>query len=135
MDLMEQIQSGMFDDIINATIQERDEKMAMAGSPDFLDWLYDSVSKQGTISDENIDELNSKDRENIKLLQYLKSYLIEYYGAKTKDKNDDYGFACDSLTFGYRRKCFKLTTITGDTTITEVTMLDRKPKDCINIDY
>lgn len=134
MDLLAQIRSGAFDDIINSTIMERDEKLAKAGSPEFLDWLYDRTSELTTISDENIDGFNKKDKENIALLPYLKSYLMEYYDINAKDKDDNYGFSCNSLTFGYRHKYFKLTTIIGETTVTEVTMLDRKPKNCVSID-
>lgn len=134
MDLMQQIQSGMFDDIINSTVKERDEKLAKAGSPEFLDWLYDTVLKSRMVSDEDINSLNEKDKENVALLQYLKSYLIEYYDAKLHNKSDDYGFSYDTLNFSYRHKYFKITTIISENTITEVTLLEKKPKTCVIID-
>lgn len=105
--LMEDIESGMYDDIIDEEIAAGEDKVCGAGTAEYMQWVLDTLSgaKDGVVFDDDME--HGYDAEKLNSLQSLYSFLVNKF-ALIPECEDDGVFCKSVIYFSYKGATLKM---------------------------
>lgn len=115
MTLMEEIENGLYDDIISDAVNNTVAKEEIVMQQEYLNWIEQMVAKYGSVFDD--DELESDDVNNQQLLQVFHNVLNHLYS-----DNDE-----ENIPFSYNKKQYiSVQSYCNDSVISGVKQYDMK---------
>lgn len=105
-DIMKDIEDGMFDDLINAEIEENTKQMYEAGTKEYMDWVMDKLNKSESNSIFDDEDIEEKDK--LALLPSLYSFLMNVFGLEPKHIEDKDGFEKSTIYFKYKTQVLEI---------------------------
>lgn len=105
--LMDEIESGMYDDLINAEIEKSEQKIYDAGTAEYLDWVTGLLSDGVRTAVFDDEKLPGSDGEKLGRLSSLYSFLVEKFALIPEEK-DSGVFSKSVIYFMYKAEKFKM---------------------------
>lgn len=113
--IMEELESGMFDDLINEELRKSEVEMSGTGTQEYLCCLISVLGKNGNqvYSDDSSDGWDEKETDAVSRLPLFYQYLKEimYFQETEKDENTNH------MEFSYKKKGFRISQTYTDCTV------------------